>query len=712
MASSRGVLPVSRVPATGVRLRWAAPLATAAVLSSVVLVAPAWAEAPGGAGTTDAPDGVFRIPPDPVSLEQPDGELESVSAIVLTDGRAEVVTRTAAPAERPAVEAELRALPGVIDVSVDVPVAIAAADPRRSDQWSLDDLAVPQLPVGAPDGTGLTVAVLDSGVYAAHEDLAGRVRCDLGADFATDAATADPLGDGCVDPHGHGTHVAGTVAAAIGNGVGIEGISVAQIIPIRVLATDGSGTSATVVNGIMDAVSKGADVINMSLAGPYASAYDTAVQYAVDNGVVVVAAAGNNRLTGNTVNYPAASPGAIAVAATDSTRRSASFSYTGPTNVISAPGYSVLSTTTGGGYEYKSGTSMAAPHVAGVVARYLQLHPGSTPADVRAALQATAIDLEAAGFDNNTGYGLVDTYELLASTVPGASASVAARPRNGSALVAWSTAAANGSPVRQYTVTASPGGATATTTGATNVTVPGLANGTAYSFTVTATNWAGTGAVSPASNVVVPTPLDATGRYVTKVYADLFNRPPDPAGLDFWAGSLRRGTPYGGVANSITYSREFRAGLIADSYQRYLGRLPESAGLQGWLNEMDRGLHIQRMQSGFIASPEFFAQAGGNNRQWVANLYQTVLNRPAAVSEIDAWETRILSGASRQGVAIGFLYSTEHLTEVVNGYYMDLLRRGIDAAGARGWVLAIQAGARDEEIIAGIVSSAEYRSDL
>jgi subtilisin family serine protease len=698
---------VSRVPMTGPRPRWAAQLAVAALLGSLVLVTPARAEAPAAEPATD---GVHRIPPPSATLVQPEGALDSVSAIVVTDGRAEVVTREADPSEIAAVKAELRALPGVVDVSVDMPVAVTA-DPGRSSQWSLDDLGISLLPPGTPDGAGLLVAVLDSGVDAAHEDLVGRVRCDLGADFATDAATADPAGTGCVDPHGHGTHVAGQIAASVGNGVGIEGISRAEIMPIRVLAADGNGTSATVSQGITDAVDKGADVINMSLGGPYASAYDTAVQYAVDHGVVVVVSAGNNRLTGNTVNYPAASPGAIAVAATDNTRTSASFSYSGPTNFISAPGYSVLSTQSGGGYVYRSGTSMAAPHVAGIVARYLQAHPTSTPTQVRTALRATADDLEAPGFDNNTGYGLVDPYELLAATVPGAPATVTAQARNAGALVSWSAAAANGSPVSRYTVTASPGGATATTTGATSVLVPGLANGTGYSFTVTATNWVGTGAASAPSGVVVPDTTDPVERYVTKVYADLFGRQPDSSGLTSWAGSLRQGTAYGAVANSITYSREFRSGLINGSYQRYLGRSADAAGLNGWLTEMDRGMHIEGMQAGFIASPEFYAQAGGDPRQWVANLYLTVLGRPAGAAEIDAWTARLAQGASRQGVAIGFLYSREHLTEVVNGYYVDLLRRSIDPSGARSWVDAIQAGARDEEIIAGIVSSAEYRAN-
>jgi subtilisin family serine protease len=634
-----------------------------------------------------------------------------VTAVVLTDEGAEVITVPAHPSEIAAVTAELRAVPGATTVSVDVPVALmATTDPLRAEQWGLDDIGIGELPSGAPDGTGVLVAVLDTGVLATHEDLAGRVRCDLGADFASDATTADPLGDGCVDPQGHGTHVAGQIGAASGNGLGIHGISGATIVPVRVLAADGSGTSGTVAQGIVHAVDVGADIVNLSLGGPYSSVLDTAVRYAVDRGVVVVASAGNNRLTGNAVNYPAASPGAVAVAATTHDRVTASFSYTGPTNLVAAPGVSVLSTRTDGAYGHMSGTSMAAPYVAGIVARLLHRFPDTSPSLVQAALGATADDIETPGRDPMSGHGLVDAYELLTATAPTPPATVTARAGDGLATVTWTAAPGNGSPVTAYRVTAHPAGATVSTTGATSATVTGLANGTAYTFTVTAENWVGASPPSPASAAVVPE--DMVARFVTKVYDDLFGRAPDPGGLATWSQALRRGTPYSAVSDSITGSWEFRSRLVAESYRRYLGREPDAPGLDTWVGQMALGLHIEQMQAGFIASAEFWIQAGQDERRWVQRLYETVLHRTPSSGEVEYWLQQMRGGASRAQVAHGFVYSTEYLTEIVNGYYLILLDRPIDPAGARSWVTAIQRGARDENIVAAIVSSAEYGANL
>lgn len=198
--------------------------------------------------------------------------------------------------------------------------------------------------------------------------------------------------------------------------------------------------------------------------------------------------------------------------------------------------------------------------------------------------------------------------------------------------------------------------------------------------------------------------------YVTKVYLDLFGRAPDPTGLATWTNALQTGTPYSAVANSITASREFRAGLIDQSYRAYLDRSSEPAGLESWITAMNQGMHIEQMQAGFIASPEFFAASDSNDVRWITRLYEKVLGRSPASSEVTGWVTALAQGSSPTQVAVGFLYSTEHLTAVVNGYYLSLLGRGIDPTGAQSWVTALQNGARDEQIIAGIVASDEYRS--
>lgn len=198
--------------------------------------------------------------------------------------------------------------------------------------------------------------------------------------------------------------------------------------------------------------------------------------------------------------------------------------------------------------------------------------------------------------------------------------------------------------------------------------------------------------------------------YVTKVYAHLLGRAPDATGLAGWTTALAGGTPYGEVANGITYSDEYRARLIAASYQTYLGRAPDPAGAAGWLTAMRGGLTVQTIEAGFIASDEYYAGAGGTDAGWVAELYRHVLGREAAPSEVTAWTAALAQGGTRQQVAMGFLVSYEHLTDVVDTYYRQLLGRGIDPAGAHGWVVAIQGGVRVEAVIAGIVASYEFRS--
>ncbi|WNB86757.1 DUF4214 domain-containing protein [Cellulomonas sp. ATA003] len=204
-------------------------------------------------------------------------------------------------------------------------------------------------------------------------------------------------------------------------------------------------------------------------------------------------------------------------------------------------------------------------------------------------------------------------------------------------------------------------------------------------------------------------PTEATTRrYVALVYGHLFNRQVDPSGLTTWTTALTSGVPRTAVADSITSSTEYRSGLINGAYREFLGRSAEPAGLAGWLQHMVRGSTIQTMESGFLASPEYYGKAGSTDAGWVQMLYRHVLSREAAPAEIQGWVDRLSQGTSRQAVAMGFLISTERLTTVVDGYYQHLLGRGIDPAGQRTWVSSIQNGVRTEQIIASIVASAEY----
>jgi serine protease len=250
-------------------------------------------------------------------------------------------------------------------------------------------------------GQGVTVAVVDTGVacfdkgpFARGTDLAG-TRCEGGWNFVDDSPEAS-------DDHGHGTHVAGTIAQTTNNGVGTAGLAFcATLMPVKVLNKQGFGTVASVAEGIRYAADGGAQVINLSLGGPIRSQIlEAAVNHAIAKGVVVVAAAGNS---GKKVGWPAAYPGVVAVSATDSSDRIAWFSSRGPEVSIAAPGVAVTQQTVCNGGRDKcevfgtyNGTSMASPHVAGVAAMIEAL--GVTDgASVRDALASTARRPDGAG---------------------------------------------------------------------------------------------------------------------------------------------------------------------------------------------------------------------------------------------------------------------------------------------------------------------------
>ncbi len=300
--------------------------------------------------------------------------------------------------------------PGVAYVEADGQ-AWALAD---SLPWGVDRIDAEVVHAVGNYGTGIKVAIIDTGIDSNHPD----VTVVGGATFVAGTTTWE-------DDNGHGTHVAGTVAA-LANGTGVIGVAPsASLYAVKVLNSGGSGYWSDIVAGIDWATANGMQVINMSLGG---STGTTTLQQACDNayaaGVVFVAAAGNSGNsagTGDNVIYPARYASVIAVAATDSTDVRAYFSSTGPDVELAAPGVSVYSTYYGGGYATMSGTSMASPHVAGVAALVLKGNPSYTNVDVRNAMNSTAIDLGPAGRDTWYGYGLVYAPDAVGGgTPPGA----------------------------------------------------------------------------------------------------------------------------------------------------------------------------------------------------------------------------------------------------------------------------------------------------
>ena len=284
-------------------------------------------------------------------------------------------------------------------------------------QWDLWRMRVPQAWELA-DGQGVLVAVVDEGVDRTHPEMAGQlVLPDTGC-------KTDPVDDDYdpSDTGGHGTHVAGTVAAAV-NGQGMVGVAPkAKVLPVRVLGPLG-GTTFTVSVGIVCAVEHGARVLNLSLGSPaYSRALEDAVRSAVDAGAVVVMAAGNEFQQGNPRTYPAAFAetvrGAVGVGATAPDDRVASFSSSGPWVTVTAPGTSVYSTlpTSQGSYGFLQGTSMASPHVAGVAALVLSRKPALSPAQVRNILETTAFP-PCSGYPRPDygGAGLCGTYSPQAA---------------------------------------------------------------------------------------------------------------------------------------------------------------------------------------------------------------------------------------------------------------------------------------------------------
>lgn len=298
-------------------------------------------------------------------------------------------------------------------------------DPLYGKQWNLKQIDADKA-WERSKGKGVIVAVLDTGIaYEDYDDfkqvpdLKG-AKFSKGYDFVNDDEHAN-------DDHGHGTHVAGTIAQSTNNGEGVAGVAFeATLMPVKVLNHFGSGTSADIADAIRWAADNGAKVINMSLGGGARSAVmENAVKYARNKGVTVVCAAGNGRR--GVVEYPAAYEGSVAVSAVGPTKQLASYSSWGKELDIAAPGgdkalgaeFGVLQNTiapndyTKSVYAFYNGTSMATPHVAAVAA-LLYAAGAKTPDQVEKALYEGAVKLDGqTGWNDKFGHGLLNADRSL-----------------------------------------------------------------------------------------------------------------------------------------------------------------------------------------------------------------------------------------------------------------------------------------------------------
>lgn len=322
----------------------------------------------------------------------------------LEDGRVD-------PANEEAILDRLNADPRVehAEPMVRVHALFTPNDPMLEEQWGMGRIGT-ESAWNMTCGRSTVVAVIDTGIATGLSDLA-QTKFIPGYNFVDH-------NEDTTDRQSHGSHVCGTIAQSTNNGIGGSGIAYCStIMPVKVLSDNGSGTMEGVAEGIRWAADQGVDVINMSLGSSHPSdVVEDAVHYAVDHGVVVVAANGNDS---GPIGYPAAYDGVLAIAALDKNDRIADFSSRGPETAVIAPGVDILQNTVdrngrGDVFVKYSGTSMASPGVAGVSALVVSMGVNK-PEAVRAVLQSSAEDL---GMDSDEqGAGMVRADKAVRSII-------------------------------------------------------------------------------------------------------------------------------------------------------------------------------------------------------------------------------------------------------------------------------------------------------
>jgi thermitase len=426
-------------------------------------------------------------------------------------------------------------------------------DPDFSSQWHLPQISAPAAWSVTTGSSSVVVAVIDSGVDGTHPDLSSKLVA--GWNFvANNSDTTDDLG--------HGTAVAGTLAAASNNGIGVAGVSwKTMIMPLLVVDSTDYASYSNMATAIQYAADHGAQIINLSVGGSSpSSALQSAVNYAWSKGLTIFASAMNN--SSSAPMYPAACTNVLAVSATDVGDVLASFSDYGNWIALSAPGNNILTTNQGGGYGYWYGTSFSSPIAAGVAALALAVNPSLNNSALTNLLEQNSDQVGGAGYSMSFGWGRVNAYRAVTAALSLLTPATIS--------IAPGSVTLSGGQAQQFTPTITGGSSTLTVAWSMSPAVGTLSNGlytapatvtATQTINVTATLSSGataTAAVTlaapppataPATSSFTPIRLDAGGGAYTDVSGNFWNSDYDYIG----GNTAQTGATVSGTTASVIY---------------------------------------------------------------------------------------------------------------------------------------------------------------
>lgn len=549
----------------------------------------------------------------------------------------------------------------IYEIEDDTANSYQPSDTFYSSQWYLNAIHVPQtwnLLKGRTQYKVL-VAVIDTGIDLTHPDLYSNI--DTAHTVSCVTTDYNPISN---DFTGHGTHIAGEIAAVFDNQTGIAGISnnYAKIAAIQ--CSDGKKiTTAYATNGVNYAISIGARIINMSLGTASEDLLlKEALQKAYDSDILIVCSAGNDGT--DATHYPSAYDTTIGVIASDKEGNKRSDASYGTDNFISAPGERNYSTIPTGSYGYKSGSSMSAGVVSGVAALLISVDPTLTPENIKQLLASTATDTYQEGFDAYSGYGIVNA-EAAVRKMLNITDEEPDYVKNLNSIESFVK--------RLYYYTLE-----------READEAGLADWTGR-LSSKAENGGQVAAGFLFSDEFQNRQLSDT-QYVDILYKVFLGREADDAGRQYWIDKLENGMSRLFVMNGFSGSEEFSA-------------ICQRCGFA----------------SGQVASAQWRDKNEGTTA-FVARLYKNVLDRTYDVDGLNDWCKRLLTHteSAREVATNGFFHSAEFANrnvtdeQFVKLLYRTFLNREYDQSGYEDWLNQLKKGASRDKVIRGFAGSAEF----